>query len=250
MTTYHIVQIDAFTDRVFAGNPAACMIVDEEFSADLMQKIAMENNLAETAYAIPRGEGRYGLRWFTPGAEVPLCGHATLAMAHMLWTELDEASDRLTFETLSGELHVMRDGDGYALDFPADPPSPIEGPVGLAETLGAMPFAILGGQYLLAVFEDPDVVINLQPDLLRLSAIQLARGRGRFRIALLCPCGGDSRRSRHRLRALYAYALLGRSFEQNRDACLPSISARRPCGRCATRRSRCVARAGLHLSAR
>ena len=178
MTQHTLYQVDAFADRVFAGNPAAVMILDDFLPDETLQAIAAENNLAETAYAVRRGDGAYDLRWFTPSTEVPLCGHATLATAHVLWTEEGEAADTLAFETLSGTLTVARDADAYVLDFPADPPVEVAAPAGLSEALGTAPETVLAGQYLLAVLPDEASLRALEPNLLALEALRAPRGRG------------------------------------------------------------------------
>ncbi|MEM9232899.1 MAG: PhzF family phenazine biosynthesis protein [Pseudomonadota bacterium] len=178
MTRYRMYQVDAFTDRLFAGNPAGVMPLEEWLPDQTLQAIAAENNLAETAFIIPEGPGRYHLRWFTPGVEVPLCGHATLATAHVLWTEEKIAADCLTFETLSGELRVERAGGRYKMDFPADPPVPIDLPLGMTEALEGNPVAMLAGQYLMARFGSQAEIEALSPDFRALSSIRTERGRG------------------------------------------------------------------------
>ena len=120
-------QVDAFARRVFEGNPAAVCPLEAWLPDELMQAIAMENNLSETAFFVPEGDG-YRLRWFTPLAEVDLCGHATLASAHVILNVLGEKKDRVDFETRSGKLTVTRDGDMLAMDFPAQPPKRVEIP--------------------------------------------------------------------------------------------------------------------------
>lgn len=116
-----LIQVDAFTDRRFAGNPAAVALLDGPADPAWMQAVAAEMNLSETAFLVRQGEGRYQLRWFTPTVEIDLCGHATLASAHVLWTEEREAADVLAFDTRSGELRARRlDGGGIELDFPAN----------------------------------------------------------------------------------------------------------------------------------
>ena len=177
MTTHDLYQVDAFADRLFAGNPAGVMVLDAFLPDGTLQAIAQENNLAETAYAVRTGAGRYDLRWFTPGTEVPLCGHATLATAHVLWTELEEGAEALAFQTLSGTLTVARaeGGDAYVMDFPADPPEPIGAPDGLTEALGVRPDAVLAGQYLLAVLEDEVSLRALTPNLLALAEVRSPR---------------------------------------------------------------------------
>ena len=142
-----IVQIDAFTDSAFGGNPAAVMLLDRPADTAWMQAVAREMNLSETAFLEARDDG-YGLRWFTPGAEVDLCGHATLASAHFLWCEghlAEDASAR--FHTRSGLLTAAREGDWIVLDFPTLPCEPTAVPGGLAEALG-VGANLGGGQYL------------------------------------------------------------------------------------------------------
>lgn len=128
--------VDAFTDRPFAGNPAAVYLLEAPRPAEWMQLVAREMNLSETAFLVPEGDG-LRLRWFTPAAEVKLCGHATLASAHVLWETGRSAYDHaVRFFTLSGELRAARDGAWITLDFPARPGTPTTPPPGLAEALG------------------------------------------------------------------------------------------------------------------
>ncbi len=117
-------QVDAFTERPFAGNPAAVCLLAEEADPAWMQAVASEMNLSETAFLLPEGApGAYGLRWFTPAVEVELCGHATLASAHVLWSTGSVAPDAaISFSTLSGTLTAARDGELIAMDFPAAVP--------------------------------------------------------------------------------------------------------------------------------
>lgn len=191
MADYDLFQVDAFTDRVFGGNPAAVMQLDAWLPDETLQSIAAENNLAETAYFIARGEGRYDLRWFTPGTEVPLCGHATLATAHVLYTELGETAESLFFDTLSGVLTVTRSGAAYAMDFPADPPAAVKTPHLLIEALGDDPVEVLGGQYLLVVYEDAETVRALTPNMLILERINSGRGRGAAENCVCVTAPGD-----------------------------------------------------------
>jgi PhzF family phenazine biosynthesis protein len=116
-------QIDAFTGRLFGGNPAAVCPLEDWLDDATLQAIALENNLSETAFFIDRGD-RFDLRWFTPAAEVDLCGHATLATAYVLFNDLDIGGNEVRFDTRSGPLAVRRDGDLLELDFPARPPEP------------------------------------------------------------------------------------------------------------------------------
>lgn len=159
--------IDAFAAGPFKGNPACVVEPFEAWpSADWMQALAAENNQAETAYLLKTADpARYGLRWFTPALEAPLCGHATLAAAHALFEELSVDVPLLTFDTLSGALTVRRTGEGLEMDFPADPPRRTEVPAGLAEALGAEPVEVWAGAYLVAVMDSEATVRGLKPDL-------------------------------------------------------------------------------------
>ncbi len=167
-----IFQVDAFADRPFGGNPAAVCVLEAGADADWMQAVAGEMNLSETAFLVPHGEGRYGLRWFTPTVEVDLCGHATLASAHVLWEQGEEA-DVLEFETRSGALTALPAGDGLIqLDFPADPPLDVDGLDGLAEALGAPAVGVYQGRSdLLVELADAEAVRNLAPALRAVSEI-------------------------------------------------------------------------------
>lgn len=165
--------IDAFANAPFKGNPACVLEPLEAWPADgWMQALAAENNQAETAYLLKTADpARYGLRWFTPTLEAPLCGHATLAAAHALFAELGVDAPLLTFDTLSGPLTVRRADGGLEMDFPADPPHLIEPPEGLADALGVTPREVWAGAYLVAVLEDEATVRALRPDLSALKAI-------------------------------------------------------------------------------
>jgi len=176
MAEYDIYQVDAFADAAFTGNPAAVVPMTNWADDAVLQAIAEENNLAETAFFRPVGEGRYDLRWFTPVQEVPLCGHATLASAHVLYRHLGVSVAQVSFETRSGTLTVARTGEGaYEMDFPADPPTPTAAPDGLADALGAAPKQVFRGQYLLALFETAEEVDALRPAMTKLEG--LADGR-------------------------------------------------------------------------
>lgn len=165
-----IYQVDAFASRPFEGNPAAVCPLDAWLPDDLMQSIALENNLSETAFFVPEGEG-YAIRWFTPAAEVDLCGHATLASAWVLFNRLGFAGDTVAFSSRSGPLSVSRDDALLVLDFPAQPPRPCATPPGLAEALGAEPAECLEFVDLLAVFDAPETVLSLAPDTGALAAL-------------------------------------------------------------------------------
>lgn len=166
-----IFQVDAFARRPFEGNPAAICILSQDAPAAWMQAVAEEMNLSETAFVVPRVE-RFGLRWFTPGAEVDLCGHATLAAAHVLWETGRDPSWPIEFESRSGILTAVAKDDRIGLDFPADPPRSGEPPPGLAEALGAQPVSIgVGREYLLMEVADEGTLRRLEPDFRRLRAV-------------------------------------------------------------------------------
>ena len=167
-------QVDAFTDRAFAGNPAAVCLLDQAADPAWMQNVAREMNLSETAFLSPRADG-YDLRWFTPGAEVALCGHATLATAHVLWTEGLLPSDRTArFSTKSGWLTADRRGDWIELDFPSQAVSPQEAPAGLLAALGVHPQYVGKNttDYLIEVASEGDVRA-LAPDFGKLRTLPI-----------------------------------------------------------------------------
>ena len=165
-----LFQIDAFAERVFQGNPAAVCPLEAWLPEALMQAIAAENNLSETAFCVPEGEG-YGLRWFTPLKEIDLCGHATLATAHVLFEHLGFAGAEIVFSTRSGALRVTRAGDRLAMDFPAKAVEPCAAPGALIEGLGRTPLEVYGGRDYLAVFADAAEVRALRPDPRRLAEL-------------------------------------------------------------------------------
>ena len=146
-------EVLAFTDRLFAGNPAGICILNEWLPDDLLQKIAAENNLAETAFFIDRGSF-YDIRWMTPRVEMDLCGHATLASAHVLFQHLGRSGDTVIFQSHSaGELRVDRSGDRLVLDFPSRPAEAGGTPARLVEGLRARPREVFKGRDYLAIFE-------------------------------------------------------------------------------------------------
>jgi PhzF family phenazine biosynthesis protein len=166
-----LYQVDAFTDAVFKGNPAAIVPLDAWLPDATMQAIAAENNLAETAFFVPQkgglGEDGFGLRWFTPEVEVDLCGHATLASAWVIFHKLDRARDRIDFFTRSGTLTVRKDGgdERLTMDFPSRMPGPVQACAGLIKALGAAPREVLGGRDYFLVYDDAAVVRGLKPDM-------------------------------------------------------------------------------------
>jgi predicted PhzF superfamily epimerase YddE/YHI9 len=178
--------VDAFAAEPFRGNPA-CVVESLESWPETgrMQQLAAENNQAETAFLLRTADpARFGLRWFTPALEVPLCGHATLASAHVLFAEFEAAAERLTFDSLSGPLAVERVGEGYRMDFPANPPRRIEPPPGLSNALGATPLEVWAGAYLIAILADEASVRSLSPDLVAIKAISSAATEGRGNIGV------------------------------------------------------------------
>lgn len=169
-----IYQADAFTAQLFGGNPAAVVPLHTWLSAPEMQKIAAENNLAETAFFIPQGDN-FELRWFTPTLEIDLCGHATLATAHIIFTELGYTKDVIHFHTLkAGTLTVTRTGDLYTLDFPSRPVTGCDLPEGLLAALGGKrPIEVLSARDHMLVYETEADVLALQPDFSALAKIDL-----------------------------------------------------------------------------
>jgi PhzF family phenazine biosynthesis protein len=166
-----LFQVDAFTTRAFAGNPAAICPLHAWLPDALMQSIAAENNLAETAFFVPEGDG-FRLRWFTPTTEVDLCGHATLASAFVLMTELEPARTHVEFFTRSGPLTVTRSGALFDMDFPSRPATPTSRPMpALVEALGATPSMILEGTSLMAVFDHAAMVRELRPNIAAIAAL-------------------------------------------------------------------------------
>lgn len=165
-----IFQVDAFASEVFRGNPAAVVPLAEPLPAELMQKIAMENNLSETAFIEASSPGRYGIRWFTPTVEVDLCGHATLASAHVVMTELEPGLGRVAFTSGVGLLEVDRSGDLLVLDFPSRPPKPVDVAPAIAEAMGKRPLEALMSRDLVLVYETEADVVGLRPDFPKLGA--------------------------------------------------------------------------------
>ena len=163
-------QVDAFASKVFEGNPAAVCPLDAWLEDSMLQSIAAENNLSETAFLVPAERG-YHLRWFTPLAEVKLCGHATLATAYVLFDLHGHEEDEIRFETLSGELLARRDGERFVLDFPACPPAPCQTPAALLEGLGKVPVEVLAADDYVAVYENEDDIRALAPDLAKLATL-------------------------------------------------------------------------------
>jgi PhzF family phenazine biosynthesis protein len=159
-----IFQVDAFTTRRFAGNPAAVMLLDRFPDDDLLQALAAENNLPATAFLVKEG-GDYRIRWFTPTRELPLCGHGTFASAAVVMERLEPGRDRVIFHSPSGPLTVTRTASGYRVGFPARLARPVPAPSGLAEALGATPVEVWADLFnFLVLLESATVVRELAPD--------------------------------------------------------------------------------------
>lgn len=180
-----LYQVDAFvTSGPFTGNPAAVCPLEAWLPANVMQAIAAENNLSETAFFVPEGDG-YRLRWFTPTVEVDLCGHATLASAQIVFGRLMPGRDSITFQTeKAGPLVVSRDGDRLALDFPSRPPVPCPTSEALVIALGRPPTSVLAARDYLAVYDSSDAVAALTPDFAAVAALD------RFAVIVTAP-GSD-----------------------------------------------------------
>jgi PhzF family phenazine biosynthesis protein len=181
-----IFQVDAFTRRRFAGNPAAVMLLDE-FPADaIMQVVAAENNLAETAFIVAQGDD-YRIRWFTPTVEVPLCGHATLASAAVVMEKVEPQRQSVVFHSLSGPLPVRRTSTGYVMDFPARSSAPVAAPAALVAALGTTPVEVHANEFnYMALLPSEQSVRELAPDMAaiarldRTGVIVTAAGNGEY----------------------------------------------------------------------
>ncbi len=158
-----LFHVDAFAKRLFTGNPAAVCSLDRWLSDTTLQAIAAENNLSEIAFFVPSG-ATFGLRWFTPLREIDLCGHATLATAHVIFEHLGFAKASVVFETRSGELSVTKKGGLLRMDFPAQLPEPCACPPILADALGIQPLEVLAADDYLAVVESEEAVRAIAPD--------------------------------------------------------------------------------------
>jgi PhzF family phenazine biosynthesis protein len=169
LTSY---TLDAFSDRVFGGNPAAVCPLAQWLDDRTMQSIAAENNLAETAFFVPEGDG-YHIRWFTPSCEVELCGHATLASAYVIFKYLSPTNTDVTFRALAGMLRVTREKDLLTLDFPSRPPEPVDVPPDIAEALRITPVEMWKARDYLAVLENETAVRRLEPDMAKLAKVDM-----------------------------------------------------------------------------
>ncbi|UQA54591.1 PhzF family phenazine biosynthesis protein [Polyangium aurulentum] len=184
MTEIPLYQVDAFTSRPFAGNPAAVCPLDAWLPDETLQAIAAENNLSETAFFVRQGD-RFALRWFTPAVEVDLCGHATLASGFVILDVLEPGRSEVQFDTKSGELSVRRSGDLLALELPARPPAPADVTEALTLALGARPSVAVRARDLVAVFEDAETVRRMKPDMARIAALDT------FAVGVTAPGTGE-----------------------------------------------------------
>lgn len=155
--------VDAFTGKPFAGNPAAVCVMENWPSEEAMMKLAMENNLSETAFIVKEEQG-YHLRWFTPGTEVELCGHATLASSYVILNYYEPDSDEVTFDTLSGKLTIHRKGTLYEMDFPTYELREIPVTDAMEKAFGVRPIKAVLGLDLVCIFESEEIVRNMNPD--------------------------------------------------------------------------------------
>ncbi|MFQ4142647.1 PhzF family phenazine biosynthesis protein [Chlorogloeopsis sp. ULAP02] len=170
-----IFQVDAFTDKVFGGNPAAVCPLEQWLTDDVMQRIALENSVAETAFFIQLGEG-FEIRWFTPEIEMDLCGHATLATAHVIARHLNFLMPSIQFQSKSGELTVAVEEELLTLNFPSRKPEPCEAPQVILDALQHKPVEILKSRDYVLVFEDENVIRHLKPNQSILNQINLDPG--------------------------------------------------------------------------
>ena len=168
-----LFQVDAFTDRALRGNPAAVMPLGAWLPDSMLQAVADENHLSETAFLVPSMEADidFELRWFTPVMEVDLCGHATLACAHVLFHHQRFAGNSIRFSTKSGPIEVKRNGEDIVLDFPARPAQPIPIPDQLAQALGAEPLEVFSARSLLVILRDEETVRALAPDMTAIASL-------------------------------------------------------------------------------
>lgn len=167
-----IFQVDAFANQCFTGNPAAVCPLETWLDDAVMQSIAAENNLSETAFFVETDKG-FQIRWFTPTHEIALCGHATLASAFVLFELLGYVQEKIVFESKSGPLTVSKKGDWFDMDFPSQPPVPCETPAEILQAFASMPIQCLKAEDYIVVFENEADVLNASPDLALLSKMDL-----------------------------------------------------------------------------
>ena len=225
--------VDAFTNKPFSGNPAAVCVMDSWPSEESMMKLAMENNLSETAFIV-REDAGYHLRWFTPGTEVELCGHATLASSFVILNYYEPDSDVVQFNTLSGVLTVRRNGSLYEMDFPTYDLSEIPVTDAMEAAFGIRPVKAVLGLDLICVFETEEQVRSMHPDQELLKGIEgriqnaTAAGKDTDCVSQqLLSQARNSRRSCLRIRALSDSGLLVRGAWEENNLCISGIHTRR-----------------------
>lgn len=168
-----LYQIDAFTQQLFRGNPAAVCPLETWLDDDILQAIAEENQLSETGFIVPRGND-YHIRWFTPTMEIDLCGHGTLAAAYVVLQELEPGREYVTFHSASGPLHVAKNGEALVMDFPIINFEACEAPLALAEALGAQPQTVYCANKYLAVMDSEKTVRELKPNMALLKKLEFS----------------------------------------------------------------------------
>ncbi len=192
MPSYSFYHIDAFAREAFKGNPAAIIPVPHFLDTALMQTIAAENNIAETAFIVAKENGVWDLRWFTPAVEVPLCGHATLAAAHAIWAHEGYEGNEIGFDTKSGRLTVKKLDDGrLEMDFPANTPEQVPPRLDISEALGDTPVEYWQGDYTVAVYEKSEQIINLEPDFLSLKNCSIDPKNTKNWVTCVAPASGE-----------------------------------------------------------
>ena len=169
-----IYQIDTFSSKIFGGNPAAVCPLDSWLSNDILQNIAEENNLSETAFFVEEN-GEFHIRWFTPSVEVDLCGHATLASAFVIFNIIGHTNNKIIFHSKSGDLSVYQDKDWLVMDFPSTPPIACDAPSEIIEAFGIEPIEVLKSNDYIVVFENENEILSLSPNL---SFLENIDGRG------------------------------------------------------------------------
>ncbi len=172
MNKLNVYQVDAFASDIFQGNPAAVCPLESWLDDDVMQKIAAENNLSETAFFVPHADG-FDIRWFTPSVEVDLCGHATLASAYVLFEQLSFKGDKLVFQSKSGELSVQKENNKYVLDFPKQTPVPCDTPKLIAQAFDNVVQECLQAEDYIVVLKNEAAVLNANPDMTLLKQLDL-----------------------------------------------------------------------------
>jgi len=220
-----IFQVDAFTSELFCGNPAAVCPLDKWIDNKILQSIAYENNLSETAFFVRENDG-YRIRWFTPTCEVDLCGHATLASAYIIFNEIDRAVSNIKFFSNSGKLSVIKDSDLISLDFPSLPPKISQNSENLNLAFNSKPIEVLEAEDYLLIYESQEQLESILPDLNLLKELDLrgviVSSKGKdydFVSRFFCTEIWYRRRSGYRLCPLYFNSLLVREIRKEKTGC-------------------------------